>query len=164
MEYANLTIEYPAFKSEITGGKFGENSTNDRNSVIYLGNLNLYNRPILVVGADARTTHSVTLGPFQFGSEWRAVIVPTIFTENGQAVQKTEEDVLARYNSAGGYAGTAKYLAVVRGDTKKKATLNARDYGYLISWQQLEIVKARYPNAVNPSDIGNVPGGDDSNW
>ena len=166
MPYANLTITYPLFKSEIIqNGKYGEDSTNDQNSVIYTGNLNLYNRPILIVDdEDIRTTYSVTLGPFLFGSEWRAVIVPTIFTQGGLAVQKTEAEVLARYNSQGGYAGTAKYLAVVRGDTKKKAILNARDYGTLISWQQQEILKARYPNARKGSDIGNVPGGADSNW
>lgn len=165
MEYANLTITYPAFAYDITAGKPGEKSTNDQNSVIYTGNLNLYYRPILIVDEeDIRTTYSITLGPFLFGSEWRAVLVPSIFTQGGQPVQKTEAEILAKYNLQGGYAGSAKYFAVVRGDTKKKAILNARDYGQLISWQQQEIVKAKYPNAVKGSDIGNQPGGPDSNW
>lgn len=165
MEYANLTIAYPAYKTSISSGKPGTNSTNDMNSVIYLGNLDLYNRPVLPAdgGNDIKTTYSIT-HVVQFGSEWRAIILPTIFTQGGVAVEKTEAEVIARYNSAGGYQGTAKYLGVCRGDTKAKAILNARDYAQLISWQQIEIVRSRFPTWNSPEDVINVAGGADTVW
>jgi hypothetical protein len=54
-------------------------------------------------------------------------------------------------------------MGVVRGETKAKAILNARDYATLISFQQSAILEKRFPG-VNFNDIPNTSGGPDSVW
>jgi hypothetical protein len=101
----------------------------------------------------------------EVGSEWRAILLPLIYTDGGLAVQKTEAEVIAKYEAAGGYSGSAKYLAVLSGTTKEKAILNARDYGYLISKQQSLIFDKRFPTYVgNEGTTPNTAGDSTSNW
>ena len=173
MEYANITLAYPMIVNDITGGKPDSLSTNDKNSIVSLGNLDLYNRPVLpfdlpetspVSPYGVHTTYSLT-HVFPAGSEYRAVLLPTIYTQGGVAVMKTNAEVVAKYNTAGGYLGSAKHLGVLSGATEKKAILNARDYGWLISQQQEEILAKRFPEyGYNFFLIPNTPGEAGSNW
>ena len=118
-----------------------------------MGNLDLYNRPVLPYATPetfplspnwVHTTYSLT-HVFAAGSEYRAVLLPTIYTEGGVAVMKTNAEAIAKYNADGGYLGSAKHLGVLSGSTEKKAILNARDYGWLVSQQQEEILAKRFP-------------------
>ena len=164
MQYANLTITYPMLKGAIAQGGAGQASTNDADSVLYTGNINLFSRPVLPSGSDALTIFSITY-EFEFGSEWRAVLLPTIYTQGGVAVLKSSAEVIAKYNADGGYLGTAKYLAVVRGETKQKAILNARDYAYLLSKQQSLILDKRFPEySGSRGSIPNTAGDSTSLW
>lgn len=172
MMYANITKTHPLDKNKITGGKPKSDSTNDKDTVIYLGNLDLYNRPVLPFSLPGRTpspygihtTYSYSMIE-QFGSEWRCILLPTIYTINGLAVEKTPEEVMAAFIAAGGYLGNGKHLGVVRGDTSEKAKLNGRDYGYLISIQQELITEKRFPDVNGQLYlIPNTPGGVDSAW
>ena len=164
MQYANLTITYPMLKGAITQGGAGQASTNDADSVLYTGNINLFSRPVLPSGSDAMTIFSITY-EFEFGSEWRAVLLPSIYTQGGVAVLKSSAEVIAKYNADGGYLGTAKYLAVVRGETKQKAILNARDYAYLLSKQQSLILDKRFPEySGSRGSIPNTAGDSTSLW
>jgi hypothetical protein len=164
MPFANNSKRYGSFLN------FKTPSTGDADAVIITGNLNLWDRPVLPVRnkantktLDLKTVFSVTKVE-QFGTEYRAIILPTIYTStSGQAIEKTEQEVIAAYNAAGGYAGSAKHVGVVRGETKAKAILNARDYATLISFQQSAILEKRFPG-VNFNDIPNTPGGPDSVW
>jgi len=167
MEYADLTIAYPAFINLITNGKPTEKSTGDRNSLIYAGNLDLYTRPVLPDGNnEPKTIFSLTITE-QYGSEYRAIILPLIYTENGLAVTK-ENDVSGVENkfwNAGGYEGSGKHLGVLRGTTEKDAIRNARDYAKLISLQQQLILKHRFATyASTDTPPPNTPGGADSLW
>ena len=170
MEYANITLAYPMLSDDITEGKPDSLSTNDKNSIVSLGNLDLFNRPVLpflgstISQSGIHTTYSLT-HVFAAGSEYRAVLLPTIYTENGVAVMKTDDEIIAKYNAAGTYLGSAKHLGVLSGSTEKKAILNARDYGWLISQQQQEICAKRFPEAGYKFYlIPNTPGGLDSAW
>jgi hypothetical protein len=164
MPYANLTTTYPMEKGKITKGKPGQESTGDADVLIMTGNINLYNRPVLPVGNSVETVYSMT-HVVEVGSEWRAILLPLIYTDGGLAVQKTEAEVIAKYEAAGGYSGSAKYLAVLSGTTKEKAILNARDYGYLISKQQSLIFDKRFPTYVGKEGTTpNTAGDSTSNW
>jgi hypothetical protein len=156
MAKANLTKLYN--KSSIFGSKAVE-STLEENTLLVSGNIDLWDRPVLI-GTDGivKTLFSVsftldTVAPF------RHVILPTIFTENGSPVQKTNDQVLEKYNAAGGYLGTAKHLGVVSGSTKAKAITNARDYAQMLSWQNDLVVKKRFNG-----DPIQTAGGPDSEW
>lgn len=172
MIYANLTSTHASMKDQITGGEPDSLSTNDKDTVIYVGNLDLYNRPVLPFSLPGRTpdpygihtTYSTSLVQ-QYGSEWRCVILPTIYTIGGVAVEKTPAQVEAAFLAAGGYEGNGKHLGVVRGDTEKKARLNGRDYAFLISMQQEQISINRFPNVSGSLYlIPNTAGGIDSSW
>jgi hypothetical protein len=155
MPYANVSKTYGSFVF------FKTPSTLDKDSLIVTGNMNLWNRPIFIgANQEIKTIYSITKVE-QAGSEYRAIIIPTIYTSgSGQAIEVSEQEVIAAYNAAGGYAGSAKHMGVLRGDTKSKAILNARDYATLLSFQQNFILKQRFPN----SNFGNTPGGPDSLW
>lgn len=167
MEYADLTIAYPAFINLITNGKPTEKSTGDRNSLIYAGNLDLYTRPVLPDGNnEPKTIYSYTITE-QYGSEYRAILLPLIYTEGGIAVTKENhlDDVEAKFWDAGGYEGSGKHLGVLRGVTEKDAIRNARDYAKLVSLQQQLILKHRFPDyASTQISPPNTAGGSDSLW
>ena len=167
MEYADLTIAYPAFINLITNGKPTEKSTGDRNSLIYAGNLDLYTRPVLPDGNnEPKTIYSLTITE-QYGSEYRAILLPLIYTEGGVAVTKENslEAVEQKFWDAGGYEGSGKHLGVLRGVTEKDAIRNARDYGKLVSLQQQLILKHRFSDyASTDTPPPNTPGGADSLW
>jgi len=167
MEYADLTIAYPAFINLITNGKPTEKSTGDRNSLIYAGNLDLYTRPVLPDGNnEPKTIFSLTITE-QYGSEYRAILLPLIYTENGLAVTKENDvsEVENKFWNAGGYEGSGKHLGVLRGATEKDAIRNARDYAKLVSLQQQLILKHRFATyASTGTSPPNTPGGADSLW
>ena len=165
MVYANLTTAYPAFINDITKGKPGQKSTGDKDSVIYFGTYDLYNRPVLPEGKNGpKTIYSFSITE-TYGSEFRAIILPSIFTVGGVAVEKTQEEVIAAYEAAGGYEGAGKHLGVVRGTTQENAEKNARDYAKLLSWQQLALLGKRFPNySGSLQNIPNTAGGSDSVW
>ena len=162
MPYANISRTYAAEKGPMPA------STNDFNSLIITGNLDLYNRPLYVVRnkknevIEWRTIHSIT-HVVQAGSEYRAIVLPSVFTENGTSVMKTNDEIIDRYNADGGYAGSAKHLGVLRGNTFEDAVRNARDYGYLLSIQSFWVFVVKIPN-FNEKKLVNTPGGSDSNW
>jgi hypothetical protein len=152
-------------------GKNGKTifSTNDPDSLIIKGNIDLWNRPILPYTNKAgtkvlgyHTLYSITTVE-QAGSEYRAIILPTIYTQNGVAVEKTEAEILAKYAAAGGYQGTAKHLGVLRGATKADAIMNANDYAYLLSYQSANLTEKRIPG-FSLETLVNTPGGSDSVW
>jgi hypothetical protein len=164
MRFADISKTYSAFID------FTTPSTRDENSLIITGNLNLWQRPVLAF-RNRKNTKNInveTMMPIikvePFGTEYRAILIPTIYTSaGGQPIIKTEEEVLAKYNTDGGYQGSAKHLGVLRGSTKVKARLNARDYAFLLKRQQLLVLQNRFPD-ISVDDIPNTPGGLDSNW
>jgi hypothetical protein len=167
MPTANITRTYGGYRI----GKNGKSisSTFDADSLIIRGNLDLWNRPVLpysdkpgspIIGY--HTLYSMTIVE-QAGSEYRAIILPTIYTENGMAVKKTEAEIEAKYRAAGGYQGTAKHLGVLRGATKADAILNADDYAWLLSRQAEMLTMKRFPG-LSLETLTNVPGGSDSVW
>jgi hypothetical protein len=163
MEYANISRTYAAYLGKM------EDSTNSRNTVIITGNIDLWERPVLLIQNAAQTEtygiqtlYSIT-HVVPSGSEYRAIILPSIYTENGQPVIKTEAQIIEKYNAAGGYSGTAKHLGVVAGPTFNEAVLNARDYSILLSLQSNLVTWKRFP-AFNLSTIVATPGSLDSQW
>jgi hypothetical protein len=156
MAKANLTKLYN--KSSIFGPKM-EESTLEENTLLVPGNIDLWNRPVLVQGELVKTLFSTSYTIGSSGGLFRVVILPTIFTENGNPVEKTPAQVLEKYNAAGGYLGTAKHLGVVSGSTKAKAITNARDYAQMLSWQNDLVVKKRFNG-----DPIQTAGGPDSEW
>lgn len=163
MEYANISRTYAAYLGKM------QDSTNSRNTVIITGNIDLWERPVLLIQNNAGTqtlgyqtlfsiTHVVASG-----SEYRAIILPSIYTENGQPVMKTEAEIIEKYNNAGGYSGTAKHLGVVAGPTFNEAVLNARDYGILLSLQSDLVTRKRFPG-FSLSTVVATPGSLDSQW
>lgn len=163
MEYANISRTYASVLGKI------EDSTNLRNTIIITGNIDLWERPVLLVPNTAgtqtiayHTLYSIT-HIVESGSEFRAILLPLIYTENGMPVMKTQAQAIEKYNAAGGYSGTAKHLGVINGPTRNASILNARDYGYLLSFQQNLIISKRFPN-FSLSTIANTPGSADSQW
>lgn len=162
MPTANISKTYK------TAG-FKEDSTGDKNALIITGNIDLWNRPILplqkrhsddVIGFETlRTTYKIVTA----GSEYRAIILPRIFTDNDIAVRKSEDDVKDRYDDDGGFSGSALHLGVLRGATRKDARLNARDYMFLLDKQQELIMLKRFDD-FDVSELVNTPGGADSIW
>jgi hypothetical protein len=163
MEYANISRTYAS-----TYGKIPK-STNNRNSVIITGNLDLWNRPIVLQRnkAQTKTVGYHTLYSVEYvyaeGSSFKAAVLPTVFTENGVAVIKTYDEVVAKYLEDGGYSESAKYLAIVEGGSRQDAVLNGRDYGLLLSRQQSLVIEKRFPG-ISFKNFVNTPGGVDSEW
>jgi hypothetical protein len=174
MEYANITISYPAFVnliSSYTGFKSAP-STNDRNSNIVVGNLNLFERPIYKTSTlISRTRPQVVdsyIYTFYSGSEWRSVLIPAIYAyvyndeEAAQvkvsAVRKSLTEAKDKYLELGGFEGSAKHFGVFRGETYADANANARDYLYLLVWQQEAFVLPhRFSEYELPQYVGKTP-------
>lgn len=162
MKYANISTTYAAFFPGLSA------STNNLNTVLITGNIDLWNRPVLpILNKRGKTVELRTLYTITYivaaGSEYRGILLPLIFTEGGAAVEKTEAQVISKYNADGGYSAGAKFLAVVAGATKRAALLNARDYALLLSKQQELIVRQRF-SGINLGNIPNTPGSADSGW
>lgn len=77
--------------------------------------------------------------PFESGGEWRCYLITPIWNVGGQPTELSESAAIAKFQSDG------KYLALISGSTRKNAILNARDYGKLLSIQQYEILRKRFP-------------------
>ena len=161
MEYANISRTYAS-----TYGRIPE-STNDRNSVIITGNIDLWNRPIVLAVSNGKTVGYHTLFSIEYiyaeGTSFKAAVLPTVFTQDGGGVIRSADEVIAKYIADGGYSGSAKHLGIVEGATRQDAVLNGRDYGLLLSRQQSLIIEKRFPG-INFQDFVNTPGGIDSVW
>lgn len=175
MEYANISTSYPAFVDLVNSFTSVTNieSTNDRNSNIVTGNLNLYARPIYKTSTLISRTRPQVVDSYIYtyfaSSEYRAVIIPAVYayeyynneTEQNEviAVVKSYTEAVNKYNELGGFAGTAKHFGVFRGETGAAARANARDYLYLLVWQQEAFVlPKRLPDyAGNSPSIPTVP-------
>jgi hypothetical protein len=163
MEYANISRTYASYYGKIP------KSTNNRNSVILTGNVDLWNRPIIPILNQASTKtigyHTLyTITRIEAaGSEYRAILLPLVYTVNGEAIIKSVDEVYAKYDADGGYSGSAKYLAIVTGSSREDAILNGRDYGLLLSRQQSLVIEKRFPG-INSADFPNTPGGANSEW
>lgn len=163
MEYANISRTYASVLGKV------EESTNQRNTVIITGNIDLWERPVLPTLNNSGTqtigyqTLSQVVHVVTAGSEYRAIILPLLYTEGGIPALKTEAQAIEKYNSAGGYSGTAKHFGVVSGPTRNAALLNARDYSFLLNLQQSLIMSKRFPD-FSLSTIVATPGSADSQW
>lgn len=163
MEYANISKTYAAFVGKIP------KSTNDRNSIVLTGNIDLWERPVFLLRnpSDTETIGYETLLSHIYivtaGSEYHAILLPLIYTEGGEAVQKSSDDVEDKYINDGGYSGSAKFLAVISGSTRDKAARNARDYAFLLYKQQELVMRNRFPE-FSLSTLENTPGSEDSDW
>lgn len=161
MPHANISRTYPLDFKGLT------KSTLDQNSLIITGNMSLWERPILpitnksgvVIGADS-------INPIvkieTYGSSFRAVILPRIWTVDGQAVLVGKTEVISNYNSDGGYAGSAKHMGVLSGSTREKAKLNARDYIFLLKKQEALVLDKRFPQISDIENLTSTAGGADS--
>lgn len=170
MRIANLTLTYPERRSEIYGVvKPQVVSTLEVETVVVVGNLDLYNRPILAKRQgkskviDFQTLFSITY-TFESGSEWLSILLPTVFTEGGEAVIKPSSQVIADYEANGGWNGTAKHLGVIKGSTRMNSIANARDYAFLLSWQQNHVIFKRLSKSELQDPNLNIAGGEDSEW
>jgi hypothetical protein len=114
--------------------------------VFATGNMDIYDRPVLVSGDTVKTTHSITIYPWtelgvNNGKPFSLLLTP-IWTsmETGMPVELTQNEAIAKYQADG------RFLAKVRGKSKKESIYNAGVYGALISGQQHEIVIKKFPN------------------
>jgi len=127
-----------------------------KSGIVAVGNIPLYSRPVLTSGADVKTTNSITI--FQrpdlsinYG-KWQAnntaVIIATIWTVGGIAVELTQAEAISKYLTDG------LFLA------KLDSPTNASKYGNLIHRQQIEILRYRFPNIdfYNGGVYPNTPG------
>jgi hypothetical protein len=144
MGIANLSKFVPEF----------EKSSLEQGTVKATGNIDIWERPVLKSPDGPKTTYSITTNPFEEGGEWRAYLITPIWNNgSGGVVELSESAAISKFQSDG------KFLALVSGSTKKNCILNARDYGKLISIQQEEILKKRFPTyAGNIMGIPTTPG------
>jgi hypothetical protein len=112
--------------------------------VFSVGNIDLYERPVLVDGSDVKTTFSMIVAPYaQTGinnDKFYALLLTPIWTVDDEPVELTQEEAIAKYQLDG------KYLARVRGNDTKTAIKNASLYADLIHAQQQEILIRKFPN------------------
>jgi hypothetical protein len=114
--------------------------------VFATGNMDIYDRPVLVSGDTVKTTHSITIYPWTEGGVNNgkpfSLLLTPIWTsmETGMPVELTQNEAIAKYQADG------RFLAKVRGKSKKESIYNAGVYGALISGQQHEIVIKKFPN------------------
>lgn len=158
MAKANLTKIYDKLA---IFNKNDSSSTLEVNTLIAEGNLDLWDRPVLLDNNNnVKTLNSIT-HVVTSSSPFICVLLPTIYTEDNAPVEKTEDQVIAKYTSDGGYAGSAKHLGVITGSTRNKAITNARDYAMLLHWQQELVMNKRFSSNETIID---TPGGADSEW
>jgi hypothetical protein len=140
MGIANLSKSFAGF----------EKSSLEQGTVKATGNIDIWERPVLQSSDGPKTTYSITTNPFQESGEWRAYLLTPIWNNgSGGVVELSESAATSKFQSDG------KFLALVSGTTKKNCILNARDYGKLISMQQEEVLKKRFPTYA--ADIGKIP-------
>ena len=168
MKVANITQTYPFLRSQIFGAvKPEKESTLEIETLAVIGNLDLYNRPVLAQrngsskNIEFKTLNSITI-TFESGSEWLSVIVPRIYTINSQAVELTVQQAVNLYETNGGWNGSAKHLGVLRGSTRMNSIANARDYAWLLSWQQNHTLFKRLTKSQLSNPSLNIAGGADS--
>lgn len=171
MPFANLTQQFPQMKSQIMSSvKPQKESTLENETVIIAGNINLYERPVKarrngsskIINFDTLGIFTVTL---ESGSEWLTILLPTIWTEGGEAVEKTGSEVVDVLEDSGGWESeSAKHFGVIRGTTRTNSIINARDYTFLLDLQQRHILLKRLTKLELKNSNLNLPGGDDSQW
>lgn len=148
----NRTNRYPRMKTANLSKIIPEfsQSTLETNKVRSTGNIDIWERPVLQSTDGPKTTYSITLDPFEDGGEWRAYLITPIWNNGTGGVHElSEAAATSKFQSDG------KYLALVAGTTRKNCILNARDYGKLISMQQQEILKKRFPQYAK--NLNSIP-------
>lgn len=112
-----------------------------KTGLVEVGNIPLYSRPVLTVNGEVKTTFSITKYIDQNGDEqskWQsgytALLITPIWTVGGIAVELTEAEAFAKYQSDN------LFLA------KLDSPANASTYAGLIHRQQIEILRVRFPN------------------
>ena len=144
MVIANMSDFIPEFKNQP--------STREQNTVVQTGNIDLWERPVLQDGKDTKTTYSITQ-VYQSSGIWYARLLASIWNDGASPTELTEAQAIAKFESDG------KFLGLVTGSSKAAAIKNARDYGKLISLQQVEVLKKRFPQYGNKIwNIPNTPG------
>jgi hypothetical protein len=114
------------------------------NGVFATGNIDLYDRPLLMSGPEPKTTYSLTIYPWREvgvnrGKPFSLLLTP-MWTVDGVPVELTQNQAIAKYESDG------KFLAKIRGKSGKESIANAEVYGKLISGQQQEILIKKFPD------------------
>jgi len=113
--------------------------------VFALGDIGLYNRPILVTPSGVpKTIHSITITPWvesglNNGKPFALLLTP-IWTIDGQPVEITQQQAIEKYLADG------KFLAKVRGKSESERVANASAYGVRLSEQQQEILIRKFPS------------------
>jgi hypothetical protein len=152
---SNRTNRYPRMKTanlSKTVPEFSKSSF-EIDKLRTTGNIDIWERPVLQTAEGPKTTYSITMEPFETGGEWRAYLITPIWNNGSGGVSELSESAaIAKFESDG------KFLALVAGTTKKNCILNARDYGKLISMQQVAILKNRFPQYSRISDIPTTQG------
>lgn len=112
-----------------------------KSGIVEVGNIPLYSRPVLTVNGEVKTTFSITIYLDQSGnrqSRWQsgytALLITPIWTVDGIAVELTEAQAFAKYESDN--------LFLAKLDSPASATT----YGNLIHKQQIEILRVRFPS------------------
>jgi hypothetical protein len=112
-----------------------------KSGIIEIGNIPLYSRPVMTVNGEVKTTFSITKYIDGSGNEqpkWQsgytALLITPIWTVGGIAVELTEAEAYAKYQSDG--------LFLAKLDSPAKAAT----YGDLIHRQQIEILRVRFPD------------------
>lgn len=112
-----------------------------KSGLIEVGNIPLYSRPLVTVAGEPRTTHSITKYIDANGDEqprWQsgytALLITPIWTVGGIAVELTEAEAFAKYQSDN------LFLA------KLNSPAAATTYANLIHRQQIEILRVKFPN------------------
>jgi hypothetical protein len=170
MPKANMTSTLKSFKYLL--GSNTNDSTNDVGCVHSIGNMNLWNRPVIPTGSSASSGKAATIEhiivTFESGGTWYAGIVPTVWTVNGSASLVSESEITTYIDSVGRstyFLTSGKHLGVLTGSNSVRASLNARDYAYLINRQQEDVLINRFPEySGTPWLIPNTGGATDSIW
>jgi hypothetical protein len=140
MRIANISLSIPGWPK----------SSFEENPVVSTGNIDIWERPVLQSADGPKTTYSITAEPFEEGGKWRAYLVTPIWNNgSGGVVELSESAAISKFQSDN------KFLALVTGSTRKSCISNARDYGKLISIQQEQVLKKRFP--AYAGDIKKIP-------
>lgn len=161
MPYANASKTYPLDFKGLT------KSTLDQDSIIITGNMSLWERPLVLITNKSGLLIGIkSIEPFikveTFGSSYRAIILPRIWTVDGEGAIVDDDEIVDKYNSDGGYSGSAKHMGVISGSTRARAKLNARDYMFLLGLQEVLVLNRRFPANNDIENITSTAGGADS--
>jgi hypothetical protein len=147
---------YFPLPTELTEYNFSSTYPRMKSGLISVGNIPLYSRPVLTVNGEGKTTYleaifqkpDLTINNNGFKPGNTVVLINSIWTYGGFAVQLTKAEATAKYLSDG--------LFIAKLDSIK----NAEKYGEFIVRQQIEILRIRFPEIdyYNGGVYSNTPG------